>query len=974
MEISLLKMLLNNITRFVSFSARGDKCSGIVDNCCVKIEEVVKLVKPVLECVVDDEVASDEVLQKEFEGMSRCVDEVMAVFEECHPLMSKVYFVSLLAIMVVFVCVEVLKVESLFAKVQTHGLEIFDRLQSCEGLPVELSSASLEHCVQKIKHMGFEKLSANVSKAIRVQVEGSDPSSDLTSKIADLLSLKSNKELLIELVALENLKESAEQAEKNGEVEYIEEMIALVTHMHDCFVEMKQSQSSYPVPIPPDFSFVTGQLAPPHRILIFNHPLSQTDLSSSTICHFHHHVLRTRLQQLSVGKICLLRKEVSKFLGGRIDINQKSAHRRSSSGAMEIPLLELFLKNISSFLRLSCKDNTSFDIVEKYYIKIEELLKLIKPVLESVIDVEVASHESLQKEFADMSQSVNNLRKVLEDCHPLMSKVYFVLKVESLFAKIHTHGLNIIDLLQSCEGLPVEPSSPSLKKIKHMGHEKPLDIVSRAIIDEDHSSDITSQIADLLSLSSNQELLIELVALETIKESAEQAEYIEEMISLVTHMHDRFIEMKQSQNNNSIPIPPDLCCPLSLELMTDPVIVSSGQTYERAMEIPLLELFLKNISSFLRLSCKDNTSFDIVEKYYIKIEELLKLIKPVLESVIDVEVASHESLQKEFTDMSQSVNNLRKVLEDCHPLMSKVYFVLKVESLFAKIHTHGLNIIDLLQSCEGLPVEPSSPSLKKIKHMGHEKPLDIVSRAIIDEDHSSDITSQIADLLSLSSNQELLIELVALETIKESAEQAEYIEEMISLVTHMHDRFIEMKQSQNNNSIPIPPDLCCPLSLELMTDPVIVSSGQTYEREYITNWINLGLTICPKTMQIFVHANLTPNYAVRALIANWCESNNVPDPVKASLVHQAVTSFKDESLLQALITTTTDASEEVSTQAQPTIRNVSMSRSQTFRSTRVCSVIEARVKKLVEDLNSTSLEVVKNATSELRVRLVYNWV
>ncbi|GKE40519.1 hypothetical protein Tco_1463924, partial [Tanacetum coccineum] len=108
---------------------------------------------------------------------------------------------------------------------------------------------------------------------------------------------------------------------------------------------------------------------------------------------------------------------------------------------MEISLLELFLKNISSFLRLSCQDNTSCDIVENYYIKIEELLKLITPVLESIADTKVASHEPLQKEFADES----------------------VLKVESLFAKIHTHGLNLLDLLQSCEGLPVEPSSPSLK-------------------------------------------------------------------------------------------------------------------------------------------------------------------------------------------------------------------------------------------------------------------------------------------------------------------------------------------------------------------------------------------------------------------------------------------------------------------------------------------------------------------------------
>ncbi|XP_024968402.1 U-box domain-containing protein 4-like isoform X1 [Cynara cardunculus var. scolymus] len=315
------------------------------------------------------------------------------------------------------------------------------------------------------------------------------------------------------------------------------------------------------------------------------------------------------------------------------------------------------------------------------------------------------------------------------------------------------------------------------------------------------------------------------------------------------------------------------------------------------MEISPLKVLLKNISSFLHMSCRDNECCEIVEKYYIKIEEVLKLIKPVLESIIDAAVASDESLQKKSAGISQSVDELRELFEDCHPLMSKLYFVLKVESLFAKVKTHGLELFELLQSCEGLPVEQSSSSvehcIQKIKHMRFENSSAIVSEAIRYQvegsEPSSDTRSKIADLLSLRSNQELLIEAVALENLKENAEQAEkivdveYIEEMIALVTHMHDCFVEMKQSQSCSPVPIPPDFCCPLSLELMTDPVIVASGQTYERAYIHNWIDLGLTVCPKTMQTLGHTNLIPNYTVKALIANWCESNNVKLPDLAKI-------------------------------------------------------------------------------------------
>ncbi|KAL8246993.1 hypothetical protein R6Q59_008209 [Mikania micrantha] len=494
------------------------------------------------------------------------------------------------------------------------------------------------------------------------------------------------------------------------------------------------------------------------------------------------------------------------------------------------------------------------------------------------------------------------------------------------------------------------------------------------------------------------------------------------------------------------------------------------------MEMSLLKSLLKNISTFLHLSCQDSKCCEIVKKYYIKSEQVLKLIKPVLESIIDADVVSDQSLEKEFAGMSESVDELREVLEDFHPLMSKVYFVLKAESSFTKVQTHGLDILDLLQSCEGLPVELSSASLEhcvqKIKHLGYEKPSAAISKAIKDQvegnEPSSDIRSEIADLLSLKSNQELLIELVALESLKENAEQlekirdVEYIEEMINLVAHMHDCFIEMKQSQSSNTVPIPPDFCCPLSLELMTDPVIVASGQTYEREYIRNWINLGLSVCPKTMQTLIHTNLIPNYTVKALIASWCESNNInlPDPVKslihqeeASMVHHVHSSSEDsmpelENDTSELTDTEernvdsggpstispprkessggggveegplehshgsneessppeatghcSDASEEVAAEPHPTMvtssaatqpnqhehpprfrnrpRNQIWRRpSERFGPRIIASVpetrpdlseVETQVKKLVDDLSSTSLDTVRNATLELRL-------
>ncbi|KAH7295445.1 hypothetical protein KP509_27G047700 [Ceratopteris richardii] len=72
-----------------------------------------------------------------------------------------------------------------------------------------------------------------------------------------------------------------------------------------------------------------------------------------------------------------------------------------------------------------------------------------------------------------------------------------------------------------------------------------------------------------------------------------------------------------------------------------------------------------------------------------------------------------------------------------------------------------------------------------------------------------------------------------------------------------------------------PEDFRCPISLELMGDPVILATGQTYDRASIQRWLDAGHRTCPKTKQVLYDTKLIPNYALRSLIYQWANANGV---------------------------------------------------------------------------------------------------
>ncbi|RWW48935.1 hypothetical protein BHE74_00044957 [Ensete ventricosum] len=70
----------------------------------------------------------------------------------------------------------------------------------------------------------------------------------------------------------------------------------------------------------------------------------------------------------------------------------------------------------------------------------------------------------------------------------------------------------------------------------------------------------------------------------------------------------------------------------------------------------------------------------------------------------------------------------------------------------------------------------------------------------------------------------------------------------------------------------VPEYYLCPISLQMMRDPVTVITGITYDRESIERWLLSGKhRDCPVTKQpLPLELDLTPNHTLRRLIQAWC--------------------------------------------------------------------------------------------------------
>ena len=77
--------------------------------------------------------------------------------------------------------------------------------------------------------------------------------------------------------------------------------------------------------------------------------------------------------------------------------------------------------------------------------------------------------------------------------------------------------------------------------------------------------------------------------------------------------------------------------------------------------------------------------------------------------------------------------------------------------------------------------------------------------------------------------------------------------------------------SEASEAVEVPDDYICPITAEIMTDPVSTADGFTYEREAITEWLRTKDT-SPVTGATLESKTLYSNLSLRSMIRNFTEA------------------------------------------------------------------------------------------------------
>lgn len=288
----------------------------------------------------------------------------------------------------------------------------------------------------------------------------------------------------------------------------------------------------------------------------------------------------------------------------------------------------------------------------------------------------------------------------------------------------------------------------------------------------------------------------------------------------------------------------------------------------------------------------------------------LKLLKPLLNHIQESKSAFTEDVIQTFKALDIVLIKSKELVMRYGPTCSRIYMAIHGPHFIERFQEISLDIIRILSALPlaSLPilvqsrkqVERCIKDLQRVRYTFEsydDRTKENIENALQDirEGHTvfHSKIKLIADTLELMTNQEILREQCALEMEKgfvlaeKNEQEEEFINKVIDLVTQMRDYMLEVKKTQSQYGPPIPADFRCPLSLELMADPVIIASGQTYERAYIQRWLDQGMKTCPKTRQALNHNSLIPNFTVKALIENWCKSHKVPLPEPEKIIFHA---------------------------------------------------------------------------------------
>ncbi|KAJ8748436.1 hypothetical protein K2173_003331 [Erythroxylum novogranatense] len=297
----------------------------------------------------------------------------------------------------------------------------------------------------------------------------------------------------------------------------------------------------------------------------------------------------------------------------------------------------------------------------------------------------------------------------------------------------------------------------------------------------------------------------------------------------------------------------------------------------------------------------------------------LERIVPILKELNKKDIKGSESLNNVIRILNHEVKDAKDVTTECTK-RNKVYLLMNSRTVAKRLEhitrefSRALSLLPLasLGLSSGIADEIVNlcDIMQRVRFkaaVAEEEILDRIDSGIqdwnVDRSYANDLLVRIAETVGISTERASLKKEFEefkneIENVRLKKDQAEAIQmdQIIALLARADATSSPSEKEQKyfikRNSLgsqPLEPlhSFFCPITKDVMVDPVETSSGQTFERSAIEKWLADGNKFCPLTMNPLDPSILRPNRTLRQSIEEWKDRNTMINiaSMKSKLTH-----------------------------------------------------------------------------------------
>ncbi|KAJ1378382.1 Zinc finger, RING/FYVE/PHD-type [Sesbania bispinosa] len=309
----------------------------------------------------------------------------------------------------------------------------------------------------------------------------------------------------------------------------------------------------------------------------------------------------------------------------------------------------------------------------------------------------------------------------------------------------------------------------------------------------------------------------------------------------------------------------------------------------------------------------------------------MERIVPILKELRKEKVSDSETFNRAVEVMNGEIKNAKLLAQECSK-KSKVYLLMNCRSIVKRLEDHTKELSKALGLLPLATVGLSAGIIEEIEKLcdnmqeagfkaavAEEEILEKIESGIrennVNRSYANNLLILIAEAVGITNERSTVkMELEEFKKeienarVKKELAEAMQMDQIIALLERADAassprerelKYFAKRQSLGNQILEPLQSFYCPITKEVMVDPVETSSGQTFERSAIEKWFAEGNTLCPLTMISLDTSIFRPNKTLKQSIEEWKDRNTM---ITIATVKEKIQSGDDDEALHGLRT------------------------------------------------------------------------